>query len=153
MIYLDTSALIKRFLVEPGSPLVYSLLTTEPGVATAKIAYAETYGVLTRKQRAGHLSRVQYALAARRFEEEWQVLTRIDLHDDILVLARELIQRHPLRAFDAIHLASAISLKGALEEDITFAAADAQLLRAAKAERLRPLDVENPPTSRGDRTN
>ncbi len=147
MIYLDTSALIKRFLAEPGSPRVYSLLTSEPGVATAKIAYAEAYGALARKQRAGDLSRAQYALAARRFEEEWQVLTRIDLHDEILVLARDLIQRHPLRGLDAIHLASAISLKRALHEDITFAAADAQLLRAAKAERLCPLDVENPPLS------
>jgi predicted nucleic acid-binding protein len=76
------------------------------------------------------------------FERDWQAYIRVDLQDEILVLARDLIQRHTLRGFDAIHLASALSLKTALSEDVTFAAADERLLRAAKAERLRPLNVE-----------
>ena len=62
--------------------------------------------------------------------------------DEILVAARDLIRRHPLRGFDAIHLASALSLRAALGEEITFAAADERLLRAARAEHLRPLNVE-----------
>jgi predicted nucleic acid-binding protein len=38
MNYLDTSALIKRFVAEKGSPLVESLVSQEAPVATAKIA-------------------------------------------------------------------------------------------------------------------
>jgi hypothetical protein len=49
-----------------------------------------------------------------------------------------LIQRHPLRGFDAVRLASAVSLKLALGEEITFAAGDERLLRAAEAEQLEP---------------
>jgi predicted nucleic acid-binding protein len=142
MNYLDTSALIKRFVAEKGSPLVQTLVKRKGPIATAKIAYAEVYAGLTRKLREGHLSDVQYALACRQFEADWQAYVRVELHDNTLFLARDLIRRHPLRGFDAVHLASAISLKNALGEEITFAAADERLLRAAEAEDLKSLHVE-----------
>ncbi len=55
MNYLDTSALIKRFVTERGSALVQTIVTRNGIVATAKIAYAEVYAGFTRKQREGHL--------------------------------------------------------------------------------------------------
>lgn len=140
MNYLDTSALIKRFIAERGSPLVQTLMTRAGAVATAKIAYVEVSAGLTRRQREGHLSPGQYASAYRQFEGDWRSYIRVDLRDEILALARGLIQRHPLRGFDAIHLASALSLKAALGEEITFCAADQRLLRAARAERLQALN-------------
>ena len=145
MNYLDTSALIKRFVAEKGSPLIRTLVVQEGSVATAKIAYAEVYAGLTRRHREGHLSDGLYALSCMQFESDWRAYIRVDLRDEILLLARDLIRRHPLRGFDAIHLASALSLKRALGEEITFAAADDRLLRAAKAERLRALNVETAP--------
>lgn len=55
MNYLDTSALIKRFVAEKGSPLIQRII--EAGsVATAKIAYAEVYAGLKRKHREGYIS-------------------------------------------------------------------------------------------------
>ena len=142
MIYLDTSALIKRFVNEKGSPLVQSIVQRKGTIATAKIAYAEIFAGLTRKTREGNLSKAQYALACRQFESDWQAYLRVELEDNILLLARDLIQRHPLRGFDAVHLASALSLKIALGEEITFAAGDGRLLKAAAAENLEPLNVE-----------
>ena len=71
----------------------------------------------------------------------------MELHDEVLQLARTLCERHTLRGLDAIHLASALSLKTALGEAMTFAAADARLLRAAEAEDLQPLDVEATPAT------
>lgn len=142
MIYFDTSALIKRFVSEKGSPLVQTVVGRNETVATAKIAYAEIFAGLTRKLREGNLSRAQYGLACRQFESDWQAYLRVELQDSILLLARDLIRRYPLRGFDAVHLASAVSLKAALGEDITFAAADARLLRAAAAENLESLNVE-----------
>ena len=129
-------------MAETGSALVQTIVARKGPVATAKIAYAEVYAGLTRKHREGHLSKSRYGTACRQFERDWQAYIRVDLRDEILLLARDLIQRHPLRAFDAIHLASALSLSSALGEDITFAAADERLLRAAEAERLRVINVE-----------
>ena len=142
MIYLDTSALIKRFVNEKGSPLVQSIVQRKGTIATAKIAYAEIFAGLTRKAREGNLSKAQYALACRQFESDWQAYLRVELEDNILLLARDLVQRRPLRGYDAVHLASAISLKIALGEEIAFAAADGRLLKAAAVENLDPLNVE-----------
>jgi predicted nucleic acid-binding protein len=142
VIYLDTSALIKRFVNEKGSPLVQSIVQRTGAIATAKIAYAEIFAGLTRKLREGNLSKAQYALACRQFESDWHAYLRVELEDDILLLARDLIQRRPLRGFDAVHLASALRLKIALGEKVTFAAADGRLLKAAEGENLEPLNVE-----------
>lgn len=142
MIYLDTSALIKRFVNEKGSPLVQSLLQQPGGVATAKIAYAEIFAGLARKLREGNIPRTLHALACRQFERDWLAYLRVELLDNVLFLARDLVQRHPLRGFGAVHLASALSLKNALGEEVTFVAADGRLLRSASAENLATLNVE-----------
>lgn len=148
MNYLDTSALIKRFVSEKGSPLILALIQRKEPIATAKIAYAEIYAGLTRKLREGGLSNAQYALAGRQFENDWSAYLRVDLQDTILLRARDLIVRHPLRGYDAVHLASALSLKEALDEEMTFVAADERLLRAAKAEQLGILNPETAQAAR-----
>jgi len=142
MNYLDTSALIKRFVRELGSDVVAQLLESGEPVATAKIAFAEVYSGLTRRLREGDLSGRAYSLVCRQFERDWLGYLRVDLHDEILLSARDLIRRHPLRAFDAIHLASALSLQKALVEEVTFAASDERLVRVADAEHLTTLNVE-----------
>jgi hypothetical protein len=72
----------------------------------------------------------------------WESYIRVDLRDEILQLAHDLIRQHPLRGFDAIHLASAVSVKRAVGEDLTFGAADVRLFRAAKSEGLTSINVE-----------
>ena len=142
MIYFDTSALIKGFVSGKGSPLVRSIQRKNQPVATATIAYAEIYSGLTRKLREGKLSASLYRVACQQFEREWGSYVHVELQQGILVLSRDLIQRHPLRGFDALHLASAVSLGRALSEAITFVATDRPLLKAAEAESLHILNVE-----------
>ena len=71
MNYFDSSALIKRFAVEPGSPLVNQLVETAP-MATSKISYAEVYSGLTRMKRERRISKAAYDLACGQFEKEWK---------------------------------------------------------------------------------
>ena len=146
MTYLDTSALVKRLVSEAGSGEVQSPLTGGEPIASATIAYAELYSGLTRRHREGFLTQLQYRLACRRVERDWMALVKVELGAEILSSARGLIQRHNLRAFDAIHLASALGLQAAANEPVTFVAADQRLLRAAVAERLKTV---NPETARG----
>ena len=142
MNYLDTSALIKRFVNEKGSSLAQSLVQQSGPIATATIAYAEIFSGLTRKLREKRLSRTLYRLACGQFDRDWLAYVRVELNEEILFLARDLIQRHPLRGFDAVHLASALSLTNALGERITFVAADRGLLKAAESEKLDVLNIE-----------
>ena len=142
MNYLDTSALVKHLVAEKGSERIREIVGAGEPVATSKIGYAEVYSALTRRRREGDLSARQYTRACRNFEEDWETYVRVDLRDEVLLVARDLIKRRPLRGFDAIHLASALTLGRELGEPITFVAADARLIDAAEDEKLRVLNPE-----------
>jgi predicted nucleic acid-binding protein len=111
-------------------------------VGTATIAYAEMYSGLTRRHRDGHLSAIDYASACEQFERDWRGYLQIRLDEDVLGAARLVIQRHALRGFDGIHLASALTLQTRWDETVVVVAADQRLLRAAATEGLATLDVE-----------
>ena len=145
MNYLDSRALIKRFVAERGSERVRSIVETGGPVAAAKIAYPEIHSGLARKKREGCISAGRYALICRQVERDWNPYVRMDLTGEVLSLACTLIQRHPLRGFGAIHLASALILKANLGVQATFAGADARQLQAAARENLIPLNVETVP--------
>lgn len=111
-------------------------------VATATIAYAETYSGLTRRHRDRDLSAADYAIACEQFELDWVGYLKVHLDRDVLTAARVVIQRYGLRGFDGIHLASAMTLQGGWDETVVVVAADQRLLRAAAAEGLATLDIE-----------
>jgi len=142
MNYLDSSAIVKRFAKEKGSERVRRIIEDEGPIATAKIAYAEIHSGLARKKRERILAPAQYARICRQFELDWLAYVRLELTDEVLSIARELIRRYPLRGFDAIHVASALILQTNLGEPITFAGADERQLQAAAREKLASLNVE-----------
>ena len=143
MNYFDTSALIKAFLVERGTDKATRMLLHDGLAVTATITYAEMHSGFSRKRREGGLSAKQYDSVCEEFESYWQSCLRIELTSDILTVARDLIKRHPLRAFDAIHLGSALRLKKEMAEPMTLIAADDRLLQAAQAEELVSVNVES----------
>ncbi len=142
MNYFDTSALIKQFVEESGSRRVEALITAEPQIATSKVAYAEVHASLAKKWREGAMTEAFYERISRSFDSEWTAYIRLDLVDPLLALTRDLLRRHPLRGFDAIHLASAILLQQQLNEATQFVASDTRLLTAARTEGLVILDVQ-----------
>ena len=141
MIYFDTSALIKLFILEKGSEDAQRLSHDHFPPATAAIGYAEIYSGVNRRKREGYLSAPQYTRLSRRFEEYWTTSIHVELTQKVLVLAKRLLEQHPLRAFDAIHLASALILQKGIREPLPFAAADSRLLDAASAEHLTPSRI------------
>jgi len=140
--YFDTSALVKAFLVEKGTERTKRLLLQEDFTATATITYTEMYSGFSGKRREGGISTKQSHAICQEFELYWPTCLHVELTSEILELARDLIIQYPLRAFDAIHLASAIQLEREMAESITMIAADERLLYAAKAEDLMVINVE-----------
>lgn len=104
--------------------------------ATATIIYTETFSAFRRRVRDTSLKEPQYHEVVRRFLLEWPTYVRITLDDSILVRSRSLLERHPLRTLDAIHLASALELQRYLDEPSVLISADLQLLKACRAENL-----------------
>lgn len=142
MIYIDSSALVKRYVEEAGSRTVDQLLADHPHIATSRLAYPEILSALNRKRRSREIPlRVLDELTGA-FEDDWSKLFVLELDDALLPIIKGTIRRHAIRGADAVHLASAMWLRSVLKEDVVFACADARLLDAAKSERLVPFDPE-----------
>jgi uncharacterized protein len=145
----DSSALVKRYITELGSAWVEGLVDPAAGhtVWVAEITQVEVAAALAARHRAprGISRRVRdaaVALLARHCETEYQLVA---LGRPILDEAVELTQRHRLRGYDAVQLATALAVAAALRAAgltaPTFVAADGDLVAAARAE---GLDAEDP---------
>jgi hypothetical protein len=98
---------------------------------------------LMRKVRAGEIERKTFNGIVDKFDKDWDHILVLDFHNDLLPIVKILIEKHPLKAADAIHLSSALWLKLSSKVDVTFVASDSNLLKAAAAEKLQvmnPLD-------------
>lgn len=77
----------------------------------------------------GRLPGRTLASARRRIEALWGAVDRLDVSEPLARLAGELAEHHGLRAYDAVHLASAVSVADA---ELVLVAADGNLLAAAR---------------------
>ncbi len=136
ILYLDTSSLLKLYLREERTEAVKTLLDKADGVATSLIAYVETRSGLARARRGGRLGAGEHDASRRAFETDWATFAATDVTEPLVRLAGDLAEKHALRGFDAIHLASALTLQRELGEQITFSASDDRLMSAAQAEGL-----------------
>lgn len=148
MIYLDTSALVKKYVREEGTSLVRRLMEEADHTFTSKIAYAEALAAFARRYREGDLSRDRYRKVVRSFERDWQGFAQVEVSDEILWGTRDVIRRHPLRGADAIHLSSALWVFRALRKPLQFISSDGRLLEAARIERLNTLMPNGRPETR-----
>jgi len=104
--------------------------------ATARLSAVEVASALARRCREGAFPASERDRALAALERDFSALQVVELSPAIVVVARALLVRHPLRAGDAIQLASALLLQRELEEPVTFAAYDERLKETAAAEGL-----------------
>ncbi|MHB1235851.1 MAG: type II toxin-antitoxin system VapC family toxin [Microbacteriaceae bacterium] len=119
MFYLDTSALTKLVLPESESPQLKSYLGSANSLVSSELVRVELPRALLRKNHR----------AVRRAAQMLESTTLVALHTDLLRRAGMLLPP-ALRSLDAIHLASALTIRDDLE---AFVAYDARLLEAATA--------------------
>lgn len=147
--YFDSSAAVKRYATEKGSGWVKIIVepATENVIYLGQIGVVEIAAALSRKVRTRELTQEIYETALQLFLADVQNEEYItaSLSDTIIQLAVDLTRRHPLRGYDAVHLATAISLNTILLEAalpaLVFVSSDRILQEAARAE---GLPVENP---------
>jgi predicted nucleic acid-binding protein len=146
--YLDTSALVKRYIDETGSAWIRATLSQSPppSLIIVHLALVEITSALTRRRRAGSLASAEYARIQDAFRADCLMEYRIvSAVDQIVVEANHLLEQHPLRAYDAVQLAAAsVSNRQLLAEGLSplvFLSADERLNEAASAEGIA---VDNP---------
>ncbi len=141
--YADTSVLVKRHVPEIGSVWVQTLTAPATGnaIVTAYLSLVELYSALNRRVRENSISLSDYtnigADLSVIFSSQYGIIPLIPI---VVNDAKDLLERHPLRAYDAVQLASALytrrSLQAAGRTAPIFLSADTRLLVAAQAEGL-----------------
>jgi predicted nucleic acid-binding protein len=131
--YFDTSALIKRYVEEPGRGPVLQLLRRHACVTSAVLP-VEIRSALRRRVSEGTLDAAALPGILRRVAMDRAYWTLVEVASEVLVSAEALAAAHPLRALDAIHVASAQLVAGRLAPTaLTFVSADARQSAAASA--------------------
>jgi predicted nucleic acid-binding protein len=150
--YFDTSALVKYYIVETGTRWVRVLIEERNGdqwvntISMSALTWAEAVSALSKHRRSKFISdSLCTRLIARFLRDGRSRYTRLLADDAAINLAIELIQRHPLRAYDAVQLATALRLDQVLQDNrllpVTFVSADEALCEVARAE---GMSAENP---------
>ena len=137
ILYLDTSALVKRYVEEPGSDQVDRAVAAATAVATSRVAYPEARAAFARRTREGGLTRPQLKRVVARLDAEVGAWVWVELDAALALEAGRLAEVHALRGFDAIHLGAALALRTGFEgRSVSFLAFDERLGRAAMLEGL-----------------
>ena len=158
--YFDTSVLVKLYIKETGSLWVdHTVNDANPSgtrknlIIVSKLGIPETTAAFARRQRMGQVTAEQQETLVKTFLKDHQQKFRTaTITDAIISSAVKLTQRFSLRAYDAVHLATALNFNQALLDDLanplTFATADKTLLAAAGQLALTvcdPSDYETQP--------
>jgi predicted nucleic acid-binding protein len=147
--YLDTSALAKLYLREPGTEQMLRLAGRSAGnqLAVLSLAQVEIRSTLRRRERSGDITSAVVAQLLDAFQRHLEgIFLRQTLTEAILDVACEMVDRHSLFALDAVQLAGYLAVRTASGANIPiFVSADHGLLRAAEAQGipvLNPLATE-----------
>jgi hypothetical protein len=131
--YFDTSALIKRYVNEPGRREVLQLLRSNNCVVSAVLP-VEVRTALRRRVTEGTIDESRVPAVLKRFTADRAFWTFIEVSRDVLTAAETLGAAHPLRALDALHVASAqLFATRVVPSAFTFVSADVQQTAAATA--------------------
>ena len=139
--FLDSSALVKRYVPETGSAWIRALSALNPGnsLFIARITWVEVRSAISRREREGSLTPTDATLIIQRFlsdlNNQYQV---IELDSTLAETAGQLVNQYPLRAYDAVQLASVLLLQPAFATTIQsaqliFLSADNRLSAIAQA--------------------
>jgi uncharacterized protein len=149
IVYLDTSALLKLYLQEPGSEAVQAAVSGAT-CCTHLLAYAEMRAALAQAVRMRRVapSLAQELVAA--FEADWLQL-QVVLPDEAMIRrAGKLAEQFGLRGYDSAHLAAVERIAVQIgSPELRFACFDEPLCRAAAA--LGIVALESPGATRPGR--
>jgi uncharacterized protein len=146
--YLDASALVKRYVWESGSSWLNSVLdqAEQDTFLSSELVAVEVMSAFGRTYRAKRIGAPRRDVIITELNIDIRSLIRtLPVSRMVVRAAGDLAVVHGLRAYDAVHLATALDLTNDLAriaaDPLVFISADATLLAAARAEGLR---TENP---------
>jgi hypothetical protein len=146
--FLDSSALVKRYISETGSAWVLGLFdpTLDNEFFVAAITGVEIVAAITRRARSGSIAAADAALVCNQLRSDLQTDYQvIEITEGIVSSGMTLAETQGLRGYDAVQLAAGCAINELCAVNglspIIFVSADDELNLAAVNEGLL---VENP---------
>ena len=139
ILYLDASALVKRYIAENDSERVNAWIGIADVVLTGLITRVEVAAAIVRAQRMKIISPEAASAALRVFRSEWENFHRLPITENTVVRGDFLSCEHNLRGYDATHLACALIWQETLGQPVTLATFDHQLFQAAEEVKMDVL--------------
>ena len=147
-LYFDSSGLVKRYLIETGSKWGIGLLKPSANnvIFTARISGVEVVSAIARRRKGLSITQPNAQKTIFRFQRDFRKkFIKTNLTPPLVEEAMRLADKHELRGYDAVQLASALEANRLRLKDnlspIVFISADNNLNSAAVAE---GLTVDNP---------
>jgi predicted nucleic acid-binding protein len=143
ILYLDTSALAKLFVVEPGAESVSTAVAQAAAVATHLIAYAGLRATFARAVRMGRVDAAALRALITELERRWASLEVLAVTEPLVRRAGDLAERHGLRGYDSVHLAAVLALRELVGSgaEVRFGVFDTKLRDAALVHGLSLLSA------------
>lgn len=145
IVYLDASALVKRYVAEPGSAAVGKLIDQAETLGTSVISRAEVSAAFAKAVRVKSIGRDAAASAMKQFAADWPHLIRLQLTETLVARAASLAWEQGQRGYDAVHLATALVWHETVGQPVLVATFDRQLWQGAQASGLVAWPKANPP--------
>jgi predicted nucleic acid-binding protein len=120
--------LVKLVFDEPGSDVAVELWDRAEAVASSRLVYPEARAAVAAAHRGGRIDARALRAAVRTIDALCGELEVIGLDDELTQAAGDLVERHALRGYDAVHLASAAAIG---DRDLVLATWDRDLAAAA----------------------
>lgn len=136
-LFVDTSALIKRYIDENGSENIDALMNQADRVLVSAITEIEAHSIFKRLFTEKAIDNSDYGILLDEFGTDYQFYSQIGLDDHVAANAKTLIAKYQLKALDSIQLGTAVLLK---DEINFFVASDEKLITAGKKEGLKIID-------------
>jgi len=127
-VFLDSSALAKRYIDEAGSDRVQEILVSADSLGVSVLCVPEIASALCRRRREGHLTRQQYFAAVQALMDDIEDASVIGITAAVVARAVDLLERWALRSSDSLQIACAAEWSPDL-----FVSADMQQCIAAEA--------------------
>ena len=135
-VFLDTSAFAKRCVAEPGSDMVMALCQQADSLVVSVICLPELISTFSRLVREKKLAKADYRKLKADAMADLADADICQFTPDVLASGVSLLESHPLRAMDALHVACAL----AVAPDI-FVSVDQRQHSAARKAGLKIVDV------------
>jgi hypothetical protein len=143
MKFWDSSAILPIIVKESTTPFLLELKKSDDEMVVWWGTETECLSALARREREGGLDRAAVSLAEGNLAKILSRSYEVQPTTEVRRIARRLLMTHPLRAADALQLASALFFSGIQVPELPFVTLDKNLASSAGKEGFSLISIES----------